>query len=150
MLSASTAAALFATSASVNAEIVSLRTVRAGELGKFDLVIWKVKGQRNRFFLTVDGALSANSYLDLVILNPTPEEAEYYFARDYTNTIRAIEEQAQDIIAKGAKLQAIAEQRAAHALKYPGVYKSVGPVTVLLLAFFARHYGMTAGEAVAA
>ena len=150
MLAPATAAALFATAASRQAEVVSLRTVRAGELGKFDLAIWKVRGARNRFFLTVDGALSANSYLDLVMETATPEEAEYYFARDYTNTIRAIEEQAQDIIAKAAKLEAIAEQHAAHALKYPGVYRSPGPVTVLLLAFFARHYGMTAGEAVAA
>lgn len=154
MLAPATTAALFATTASCTAEVVSLRTVRAGELGKFDLVIWKVQGQRNRFFLTVDGKLKANTWLDQVMVNPTAEEAEYYFGREYTNTILAVEEAAQNIIGWAAKLQAIANERkvnpAKAAIRDRNRFGAVGPVTKLALEYFERTWGFTATEAVAA
>ena len=145
MLNATTAALFFATPMCKNAEIVSIRTVRAGEAGKFDVAMHKVVGQRNRYFLTVDGQLKPNRCVEMM-LSETPQYAEQYFANEYTNTLLAIQTEAKEIIARGEKLGRIAQDLAANTGK-AAIQAKTGvkaPNAVRLLAYFAEYWGIVA------
>jgi len=127
---------LFSTEAAKTAEVLALQTVRAGALGRLDLVTWKIKGQKNRYFVTVEGSLKANSFASHMLAEDASAGcADWLFERDYAKTLLGVTAEVADLADRCAKLQLTADKQA----KYPNYYP--GDQHRHRLEYFANYWG---------
>lgn len=130
------APAFLATPAAALAAVFEMTTCQAGELGRIELTIYKVAGERNRYFLLVEDALRVHDFANYQISEQGWPVAEV-FAKTYCKTLLQVEQEVAEIKRHAKAMQDSQEWLAAKPNRF-----TVAKSAQIGASLFAEWYGL--------